>query len=487
MSTRWLTDHWRPVALAAIYLAVNFPFVPFGLNVHDEGSMAYVAWRLAEGEALYRDISVPVTPGTYYVLSWLFRLFGPYLILGRLWVLLMGLCTCLLIYWVGTTLAPSRLEDGDSRPVGGFGPCSVQSKIQNPKSKIACRPSPGFLAALCYCFWATAHFVSPRPAYEANALTLLALGLAIQHVLGGSRRYLLAGALAAGLSFLFKQNIGLAVPAAFVAVVVVGNLWRSAAGLWRVATTGMGQGETGKLVLIAATIGYLLFLMGRYEAAGVIFVLWGVRQMAARRVLVSAPPTIPSALLFLALSAIPFAALVIALAAAGALQDMLWNVFTFATRFVNVGSSRQADIGAFMAGRLVNFIYAAVALYASARCLTLWRQGRTFEGGCFGLMGLLTVLAKTYHIQSEAMSLVTLWRFYDRTLLIAFAYGATLLLALYLVWKGRGLWRRGEHLGGGYLFALAAILLANKLSAVSEGQLAQFMVEARPQNPWGIL
>jgi hypothetical protein len=154
---------------------------------------------------------------------------------------------------------------------------------------------------------------------------------------------------------------------------------------------------------------------------------------------------------------------------------------------VDVGSSRQADIAGFMGERLVNFAYAVVAVYASRQCLAFWRQSRAFEGACFAVMGLLTVLAKMYHIQAEAMSLVTLWHFYDRTLLVAFAYTVALLISLWLVWRGLALFQRGERLGGGYLLALAAILVANKLSPVAEGEVARAIMESRPTNPWGLL
>ena len=47
--------------------------------------MATGAWRLANGELPYRDFWATYPPGQYYVLALLFRLFGPTVLLGRIY------------------------------------------------------------------------------------------------------------------------------------------------------------------------------------------------------------------------------------------------------------------------------------------------------------------------------------------------------------------------------------------------------------------
>jgi hypothetical protein len=63
------------VALAAA--SFGWFFYGRGLDVPDEGLLLHVAERLAAGEVPYRDVYFIYTPGLQYVLALLFRLFGP--------------------------------------------------------------------------------------------------------------------------------------------------------------------------------------------------------------------------------------------------------------------------------------------------------------------------------------------------------------------------------------------------------------------------
>ena len=69
-------------------------------NLLDEGSTAAQAMRIVNGDLIYRDFFTVVTPGSYYTIAWLFRLFGESLMLLR-WAALVTGIVILLDYFDG--------------------------------------------------------------------------------------------------------------------------------------------------------------------------------------------------------------------------------------------------------------------------------------------------------------------------------------------------------------------------------------------------
>src|SRR4030095_6667090 len=70
-------------------------------NLLDEGSTAAQALRILNGELIYRDFFTVVTPGSYYTVAWLFRIFGQSLMVLRWAALVTGLGILLITLTVG--------------------------------------------------------------------------------------------------------------------------------------------------------------------------------------------------------------------------------------------------------------------------------------------------------------------------------------------------------------------------------------------------
>ena len=86
------------VALASWYWLLYFNRAT---NLLDEGSTAAQAMRIVNGELIYRDFFTVVTPGSYYTIAWLFRLFGESLMLLRWAALVTGIGILLVTLTVG--------------------------------------------------------------------------------------------------------------------------------------------------------------------------------------------------------------------------------------------------------------------------------------------------------------------------------------------------------------------------------------------------
>ncbi|NIM19612.1 MAG: hypothetical protein GTO51_04430 [Candidatus Latescibacteria bacterium] len=83
------------IPLALIYLLLGFNT---GLSIYDEGLCVYGAVRVLDGDLPYRDFWTIYAPGQFYVLAGLFKLFGAYLIVERIWSAIVALSIVFLTY-----------------------------------------------------------------------------------------------------------------------------------------------------------------------------------------------------------------------------------------------------------------------------------------------------------------------------------------------------------------------------------------------------
>ena len=106
----------RAVKLALIYLA-SWSILLLGLdrnalNVFDEGSVLFGGLRVLWGDVPYRDFWTVYGPAQYWVVAFLFKIFGPSIIVERAWdaAVRAGLAT--LAYMVARALTNARLAVG---------------------------------------------------------------------------------------------------------------------------------------------------------------------------------------------------------------------------------------------------------------------------------------------------------------------------------------------------------------------------------------
>jgi hypothetical protein len=163
------------VALVALLLWA--PTTRFGLDIpapYDEGNTVVAAWRVLEGDLLYRDVWQMHAPGTAYLLAAAFRLFGTTLVVERVLKLLLLVSSGVLLHRLARRVAGLELATG---------------------------------AALLFVLH-TAHYPFLRPNDPAFLLGLAALLLSLS-CLERSPRFMLLAGLAAGLGAAFRHDFGL--------------------------------------------------------------------------------------------------------------------------------------------------------------------------------------------------------------------------------------------------------------------------------------
>lgn len=72
----------------ALFLLLELPIFNFGFNYPDEGYLLNNAQRILNGEIPYLNFSLALTPGAFYIQALLFKIFGRYIILDRIFYML---------------------------------------------------------------------------------------------------------------------------------------------------------------------------------------------------------------------------------------------------------------------------------------------------------------------------------------------------------------------------------------------------------------
>ena len=80
---------------SALYLLCGFNE---HIDIYDEGICVYGAARVLDGDVPYRDFWSFYAPGQFYALAGLFALFGPQLIVARLFSIAVGVALSMVLY-----------------------------------------------------------------------------------------------------------------------------------------------------------------------------------------------------------------------------------------------------------------------------------------------------------------------------------------------------------------------------------------------------
>ena len=183
----------RPLkALPACIFLLGFIYLLLGifqpLNPFDEGFINYGAERVSYGDVPYRDFWVGYTPGQFYTVAGVFRIFGYSILVERIWdtVVRFGICVLVLL---------------------------ITQKLAGKKYAYM-----SFLICVVYLAWCGSY---GYPVIPAMFCGLGAILLLIEFYVERRSFLLFLGGLATGTTVLYRQDIGVYILLSAVAAMVI--------------------------------------------------------------------------------------------------------------------------------------------------------------------------------------------------------------------------------------------------------------------------
>ncbi len=164
--------------LALVTSTYYYLFVRVLWRLGDEGTLVYGAQRVVEGDLPYRDFFEVMGPASFYWLGLFFKLFGVHVAVARGLVLLTGVATILIIYWMTCRVYRGPFE---------------------------------MLPALMYMVLSIPIWPATNHHWDSNLFALLALGAFFFWQDRGTRYYLVVAGALAGVTSCFIQHKGLVV------------------------------------------------------------------------------------------------------------------------------------------------------------------------------------------------------------------------------------------------------------------------------------
>jgi hypothetical protein len=240
----------RAVTLALLGVVIGAAFVVSGLtrpiNFHDEGFPVYAALRVLEGAVPYRDFWTIHPPGQWYTLAAVFKVFGPSLLVERIWDAAVRLILLYVLY-------------------------AFASRLTSPRVALL----PG-IAMLVYLGVTPFYAYMMFPALLWSLLSGLCL---LAHAVAPRTRWVLAAGLCVGLTALYRHDVAFyAAAAGAVALVARGLAARGGAtGLLRavgpfvggIAAVVVPAAAVMLWMVPAATLWHLLFVYPSRLVGGV--------------------------------------------------------------------------------------------------------------------------------------------------------------------------------------------------------------------------
>ncbi len=166
------------VSLVAFFLfcfLYHLSLSKYGLSIGDEGRFLYSAQSINADELPGRDYWIQETPGSHYIQSVIFKIFGTSVKVGKLSMVILIVIICWLLFAVSTKLTPFPYN---------------------------------LIPPVIYCFWGISQVNMAWYAHYALFFCLCCAYLFTNYITTKKLKWIFFSGLAAGLCVLMKQNLG---------------------------------------------------------------------------------------------------------------------------------------------------------------------------------------------------------------------------------------------------------------------------------------
>jgi hypothetical protein len=197
-------------AIFTIALLVLLASMGRSVNLYDEGVIVTGATRVMAGEVIHRDFYANYGPAQFYVLAALFKLFGPSILVARLWGALIKASIVVAVYLLGKRVMPATW------------------------SLVSCICSTVWLSSVENTVWPA------WPALLASIGSVFVLFATFEK--GSSVKSVFAAGALVGMATLFRYDIGFIICAAEAAVLLPYSLIEGGGGQTRLRSVVVNLG-----------------------------------------------------------------------------------------------------------------------------------------------------------------------------------------------------------------------------------------------------
>lgn len=168
-------------------------FSRFGIDIDDEGFQLYVSNLILKGFLPYKDFILHVTPGSFYSQALVFKVFSPTVMAGRLTVVFLGLAITWLLFKASRDITRSDYFAA--------------------------------ISSVLFIFWGVPQIRHPWYGWYGLSAGLIFLCFYLKYLGSGNYAYLFFTGLFCGITFLMKQNLGMACLGAHLAFLFINYLF----------------------------------------------------------------------------------------------------------------------------------------------------------------------------------------------------------------------------------------------------------------------
>jgi hypothetical protein len=185
----WSASSRRSTFIFGVSFAFLFASMSRDINLYDEGLIVFGAVRVMNGDVPYHDFYANYGPAQFYVLAALFKIFGPSILIHRIWDTFVRAAIVMLVY-------------------------AVFARMGNPRT--------GMIAAAATAIWLSAFGAYGYPVFPCLLMSILSVYFVLDAYCGeaAGRPLLLTGG-CIGVAGLFRHDVGAMAGIAHVSALVL--------------------------------------------------------------------------------------------------------------------------------------------------------------------------------------------------------------------------------------------------------------------------
>ena len=231
-------------------------FSRYGIDIDDEGFHLYVSGMILKGLVPYRDFIVHATPGSFYLQAFIFKVLTPSVFVGRVSVVLLGVYIAMMLLKINRSLVSSAYFAS--------------------------------ISSILFIFWGVSHIRHPWYGWYGLASGLTFVYLCLKDIAQRRTWPIFFAGLLCTLTFMMKQNLGIACLASYILFLTVDSLF-SRGGIKEKACSFLKRGFIFIAGILSGSIPISLYFFSKKAFPEFLYYAFKFAMLSAKKRLIFNP------------------------------------------------------------------------------------------------------------------------------------------------------------------------------------------------------